>query len=1392
MFTCGHCQNTHVFLLLQFTELKMATSLEKSQDVACVELMKDTLSIDTADTALESEAPMTSEPQPNNYTAGAEGDSELIAQQEASQSSELDLEAAQHPQQPPESSTAHSSASNITTQSNTSQSNTPPDSELDFEPARESEGEQLDTALITSETAGQSAQPHTALEASVPQVLEVHSQLASGHEVHVHAPSTSEQAEHVTEEGTNSEVIADMYSSVSRNAVPTETQLGATSVESSHAESRPGAQMTTSSTARCQELVMAEGETDAHTAVTTLPQSGVTRQEEVGTAANSHQSESLGGQELDRELLSSAALQPVTGSMTPVDPGIGQTKRRIVVPGGAAMAQSPGPHWPVTSSAGLVEVGVESETPPIQGSVSSLQPEAMGLEHEAEPEAQPPISAAPLAQNGGHSPTTSPSIVQEGGATTTPSDVHTVPETVPTPEPHDRAVSVRHFSASAEEAERERVGQEGRSVISSSGPQTPTPPDVQPVDADLERATFQEAASSVAPNEATGLELRGESETLPQITPMLAAPRAQDGGQHSTASVSTLQNVRVDTPPDVHEQTIPETVPTLEPRDSMPSQTHTATGTTAPSSTPQWVTFEDTDTTSMQASTEMPTFVDAGAFGGGRGGEGFGCSFLQSPPDELFCPICCMVAKQPQQTTCCGRIYCSACLKEYMKRSNKCPTCRQDVVMFKDLVSERRIKNLHVSCENKRNGCKWMGKLRELSDHVAQCDFTMVTCSNEGCSKHLFRHMVEQHVTSECQYRNFACPHCDAQGPYHRIVGEHLQTCTRLPIPCPNADCEQMVPRDGVSVHRETCPKQKVPCPYAHIGCTVEVPRDAVERHKEEAVTRHLDLAVGLLGELREKPEEEQYAPLVFRLPQFEQHWTSGQWWYSPAFYTHRGGYRMCLGVKVRGHKEGENTHTSVYVLLMAGKNDDNLVWPFRGEVEIEILNQLENRNHYGETIAFTQSAASSCNSRVAGAERSEKGLGSPFFIPHDQLGVSRELNRQYLKNDCIHFKVKRVAVFESNQPWLGDTLQGIQASERDLKESVLETHTPPIVLCMTHFHQVKAKSKCWLSTPFYTHFGGYKMCLSVYPNGVREGAGTHVSVYAYLMKGKNDANLVWPFRGEITLELLNQKENRAHHKGVMRFSDLQANPYNSRVIDGERGLGFGMTKFIPHDQLRGSGSTHYLRGDCLYFRVLDVNIFPTNRPWLSATKNLNFPTQAIQRIIQSTQKINDTLSDSCVPPRVYKMEGYEQLRTAGREWFAPSFYSHRGGYKMCLAVVPGGNDLGTGTHMSVYVHLERGKNDELLHWPFMGEVVFEILNQSSDSNHYRGVIKYVLVEETICNARVVNVDRSPGGMGYDTFITHDKLRNTRNCVFLKDDCVFFRVSKVTVQGQKAWLLPTD
>ena len=147
----------------------------------------------------------------------------------------------------------------------------------------------------------------------------------------------------------------------------------------------------------------------------------------------------------------------------------------------------------------------------------------------------------------------------------------------------------------------------------------------------------------------------------------------------------------------------------------------------------------------------------------------------------------------------------------------------------------------------------------------------------------------------------------------------------------------------------------------------------------------------------------------------------------------------------------------------------------------------------------------------------------------------------------------------------------------------------PPWVVRLEGFEEKKRNNKGWYSNPVYSHFGGYKMCLRVYPNGHDDASGTHVSVYIFLMKGDNDDNLKFPFKGHIVISLLNQLEDQNHHTREPWSPERNIpEDVSGLVTTGERGGGWGCHRFIPHKNINlySDKNCQYLKNDCLFFRV--------------------------------------------------------------------------------------------------------------------------------------------------------------------------------------------------------------
>ena len=99
------------------------------------------------------------------------------------------------------------------------------------------------------------------------------------------------------------------------------------------------------------------------------------------------------------------------------------------------------------------------------------------------------------------------------------------------------------------------------------------------------------------------------------------------------------------------------------------------------------------------------------------------------------------------------------------------------------------------------------------------------------------------------------------------------------------------------------------------------------------------------------------------------------------------------------------------------------------------------------------------------------------------------------------------------------------------------------------------------------------------------------VSIYACLMKGQFDDHLKWPFRGEITIQIVNQDGDHDHVEGTIHYNDETPDNNTGRVTDQERANGWGKPKFLAHTDL-AIKKTQYLKDHIIIVGVVRVK-FP-------------------------------------------------------------------------------------------------------------------------------------------------------------------------------------------------------
>ena len=338
---------------------------------------------------------------------------------------------------------------------------------------------------------------------------------------------------------------------------------------------------------------------------------------------------------------------------------------------------------------------------------------------------------------------------------------------------------------------------------------------------------------------------------------------------------------------------------------------------------------------------------------------GFDCDFVEKPPrtfPQSECSICLLVLREPYQATCCGKSFCKGCIERIKARTHVCPTCKaENFFSYPNKGLQQSLYDFQVYCSHRSKGCEWTGELRELDNHLN---------SDPPADKSL-----------------------------------------------------------------EGCPFTVINCPLSHTGCEVRLSRKDVKAHVNDNLVSHLIKQTSLMqriiqekeqlqqhvadleGELKELKQEvdtgQPIGPVELTMTNFQQRYRDHDVWFSPPFYSHPHGYKMCLRVYANGEGNCEGTHVSVFVSLMRGVFDDCLKWPFRGNITIQLLNQEEDKDHVVEIADFTDHTPDKYSKRVSKGEQSLFGWGYPNFLPHT------DLEPKYLKNDCLKFRISKILLIQ-------------------------------------------------------------------------------------------------------------------------------------------------------------------------------------------------------------------------------------------------------------------------------------------------------------------------------------------------------------------------------------------
>ena len=76
--------------------------------------------------------------------------------------------------------------------------------------------------------------------------------------------------------------------------------------------------------------------------------------------------------------------------------------------------------------------------------------------------------------------------------------------------------------------------------------------------------------------------------------------------------------------------------------------------------------------------------------------------YVSEPDDDLLCPICLEVARDPLQHEACGKLFCKECIEEHGK-DQPCPHCNTEGLKFyQDKIGKTLVSRGHTLIHRKR------------------------------------------------------------------------------------------------------------------------------------------------------------------------------------------------------------------------------------------------------------------------------------------------------------------------------------------------------------------------------------------------------------------------------------------------------------------------------------------------------------------------------------------------------------------------------------------------------------------------------------------------------------------------------------------------------------------
>ncbi|XP_048368449.1 TNF receptor-associated factor 2 isoform X3 [Sphaerodactylus townsendi] len=421
---------------------------------------------------------------------------------------------------------------------------------------------------------------------------------------------------------------------------------------------------------------------------------------------------------------------------------------------------------------------------------------------------------------------------------------------------------------------------------------------------------------------------------------------------------------------------------------------------------------------------------------------------FQAQCGHRYCSSCLkkIISSGPQK--------CSACIQEGIYEEGI--SILETSSAFPDNAARREVESLPAVCINE--GCMWKGTIKEYEAHDEVCPKFPLTC--DGCGKKKIpREKFQDHIKTcskckaPCRFQFVGCTELmeNEKLPDHesKYMGEHLYMLLSFVLSLgtessklhslpglPTAEGSStllggnpLVSESEISsslellgkcesLERKTVTFENIVCvlnrEVERVSLTAEAygQQHQLDQEKIEALSTKVrqlersialkDLALAEMARTIQEMEASSYDGIfiwkITDIARKRQEAINGRSpaIFSPAFYTNKYGYKMCLRIYLNGDGTGRGTHLSLFFVVMKGPNDALLRWPFNQKVTLMLLDQ-NNREHVID--AFRPDVSSSSFQRPVSDMNIASGC--PLFCPLAKM----EAKNSYVRDDTIFIK---------------------------------------------------------------------------------------------------------------------------------------------------------------------------------------------------------------------------------------------------------------------------------------------------------------------------------------------------------------------------------------------------